>query len=136
MKILYFTDTDAALIEFSDAAVEETREVSEDVYLDLDVQGALVRMTVDSVTPYGQTLPPPVKGAFPVTQDWLDEARRTGREAGRGRIMALSRAARTIQRRRFLEREIWADVPDELLDKPHDDALDDEILGLSLVPLS
>jgi hypothetical protein len=48
---------------------------------------------------------------------------------GRGGIMALSRAARTIQRRRFLEREIWADIPDELLDKPHDDALDDEILG-------
>lgn len=45
MKILYFTDTDTALIEFSNVAVEETREVSEDVYLDLDAQGALVRMT-------------------------------------------------------------------------------------------
>ncbi|MBU2603034.1 MAG: type II toxin-antitoxin system VapB family antitoxin [Actinobacteria bacterium] len=40
-----------------------------------------------------------------------------------------SRAARAAQRRRFLEREIWADIPDELLDTPHDDALDDEILG-------
>jgi uncharacterized protein YuzE len=47
MKILYFTDTDTALIEFSDAAVDETREVSEDVYLDLDVKGALVSMTVE-----------------------------------------------------------------------------------------
>ena len=47
MKILYFTDTDTALIEFSDAAVEETREVSEDVYLDLDAKGALVRMTME-----------------------------------------------------------------------------------------
>lgn len=47
MKILYFADTDTALIEFSDAAVDETREVSEDVYLDLDAKGALVSMTVE-----------------------------------------------------------------------------------------
>ena len=40
-----------------------------------------------------------------------------------------SHAARTSQRRRFLEREIWADIPAELLDKPHDDAFDDDILG-------
>ena len=40
-----------------------------------------------------------------------------------------SSAARAVQRRRFLEREIWADIPAELLDKPHDDALDDDILG-------
>jgi uncharacterized protein YuzE len=47
MKIKYFADTDTALIEFSDAAVEETKEVSEDVYIDLDAQGALVSMTVE-----------------------------------------------------------------------------------------
>jgi uncharacterized protein YuzE len=47
MKILYFADTDTALIEFSDAPVDETREVSEDVYLDLDAKGALVSMTVE-----------------------------------------------------------------------------------------
>ena len=47
MKILYFADTDTALIEFSSAAVDETREVSEDVYLDLDAKGALVSMTVE-----------------------------------------------------------------------------------------
>jgi len=41
----------------------------------------------------------------------------------------VSRAARTVQRRRFLAREIWGDIPGELLDKPHDKALDDEILG-------
>lgn len=33
-----------------------------------------------SVTPSGGVLPPLVKGAFPVTRDWLDEARRAGRE--------------------------------------------------------
>ena len=47
MKIKYFADTDTALIEFADAAVEETREVSEDIYLDLDAKGALVSMTVE-----------------------------------------------------------------------------------------
>lgn len=47
MKIIYFPDTDTALIEFSDAAVEETKEVSEDIYLDLDNKGNLVSMTVE-----------------------------------------------------------------------------------------
>lgn len=47
MKIMYFPDTDTALIEFSGAAVEETKEVSEDIYLDLDNKGNLVSMTVE-----------------------------------------------------------------------------------------
>jgi uncharacterized protein YuzE len=47
MKIKYFADTDTALIEFSDRPVEETKEVTEDVYLDLDAEGALVSMTVE-----------------------------------------------------------------------------------------
>ncbi len=47
MKIMYFPDTDTALIEFSDGAVEKTKEVSEDIYLDLDKMGNLVSMTVE-----------------------------------------------------------------------------------------
>ena len=47
MKIKYFADTDTALIEFQDAPVEETKEVSEDIYLDLSAEGALVSMTVE-----------------------------------------------------------------------------------------
>ncbi|MHB0981677.1 MAG: DUF2283 domain-containing protein [Thermoleophilia bacterium] len=47
MKIMYFSDTDTALIEFSSAAVEETKEISEDIYLDLDNLGNLVSMTVE-----------------------------------------------------------------------------------------
>jgi uncharacterized protein YuzE len=47
MKIVYFADTDTALIEFSAAAVGETKEVSEDIYLDLDDKGNLVSMTVE-----------------------------------------------------------------------------------------
>ncbi len=47
MKIKYFRDTDTALLEFSDADVTETREVSENVYVDLDQDGNLVSMTVE-----------------------------------------------------------------------------------------
>jgi uncharacterized protein YuzE len=47
MKIRYFADTDTALIEFSDAPVVETREISENLYIDLDEKGNLVSMTVE-----------------------------------------------------------------------------------------
>ena len=47
MKIKYFKDTDTALLEFSDGEVAETREVSENVYVDLDADGNLVSMTVE-----------------------------------------------------------------------------------------
>ena len=47
MKITFFADTDTVLIEFSTAAVYETMEVSEDIYLDLDGKGNLVSMTVE-----------------------------------------------------------------------------------------
>jgi uncharacterized protein YuzE len=47
MRIKYFKDTDTALLEFSDGEVAETREVSEDVYVDLDAEGKLVSMTVE-----------------------------------------------------------------------------------------
>ncbi|MBI3097422.1 MAG: DUF2283 domain-containing protein [Planctomycetes bacterium] len=47
MKIEYFRDTDTALLEFSDQVVAETREISENVYVDLDADGNLVSMTVE-----------------------------------------------------------------------------------------
>ncbi len=47
MKIKYFRDTDTALLEFSDREVAETREISENVYIDLDEDGNLVSMTVE-----------------------------------------------------------------------------------------
>jgi plasmid stability protein len=40
----------------------------------------VVTILEDSVTPPRGSLPPLMRGAFPVTPDWLDEARRTGRE--------------------------------------------------------
>ncbi len=42
-----FKDTDTALLEFSNAVVEETREIRENVYVDLDKAGNLVRMTIE-----------------------------------------------------------------------------------------
>jgi uncharacterized protein YuzE len=47
MKIRYFTDTDTALIEFSNIAVVETKEISENLYIDLDESGNLVSMTIE-----------------------------------------------------------------------------------------
>ncbi|MBI4334535.1 MAG: DUF2283 domain-containing protein [Chloroflexi bacterium] len=47
MKIRYFSDTDTALIEFSEAPVVETKEITENLYIDLDGNGNLVSMTVE-----------------------------------------------------------------------------------------
>jgi uncharacterized protein YuzE len=47
MKIRYFADTDTALIEFSNEPVVETREISENLYVDLDEKGNLVSMTIE-----------------------------------------------------------------------------------------
>ncbi|MDP2981770.1 MAG: DUF2283 domain-containing protein [Candidatus Latescibacter sp.] len=47
MKIKYFEDTDTALLEFSDKGVNETREISDNVYVDMDVDGNLVSMTIE-----------------------------------------------------------------------------------------
>ena len=47
MKIRYFADTDTALIDFSGAPVVETKEISENLYIDLDEKGNLVSMTIE-----------------------------------------------------------------------------------------
>lgn len=47
MKIRYFADTDTALIDFSQAPVVETKEISENLYIDLDEKGNLVSMTIE-----------------------------------------------------------------------------------------
>lgn len=47
MKIKYFNDTDTALFEFTDNQVVETREISENIYIDLDANGNLVSMTIE-----------------------------------------------------------------------------------------
>jgi uncharacterized protein YuzE len=47
MKIKYFNDTDTALVEFTDNQVEETRVISENIYIDLDAKGNPVSMTIE-----------------------------------------------------------------------------------------
>lgn len=47
MNVKYFKDTDTALLEFSTRNVEETREITESIYIDLDAAGNLVNMTIE-----------------------------------------------------------------------------------------
>jgi uncharacterized protein YuzE len=47
MKIKYFWGTDTALVEFSDRKVAETKEINENIYIDLDHPGNLVAMTIE-----------------------------------------------------------------------------------------
>ncbi len=47
MKIKYFSDTDTAHVEFTANAVHETREISENLYIDLDGNGNVVSVTIE-----------------------------------------------------------------------------------------
>ena len=47
MKVKYFHDTDTALIEFSEREVTETKEINENICIDLDAVGNLVAMTIE-----------------------------------------------------------------------------------------
>ncbi|MDP2324242.1 MAG: DUF2283 domain-containing protein [Gammaproteobacteria bacterium] len=53
MKITYFEDTDTALVELSSTPVVETRELSEDVYLDLDASESVVAITIEHASTRG-----------------------------------------------------------------------------------
>ena len=47
MKVRYFSATDTALVEFTDHEVADTKEIGENVYVDLDGHGNLVSMTIE-----------------------------------------------------------------------------------------
>jgi uncharacterized protein YuzE len=47
MRIKYFADTDTTLVEFSGQLPVETRELNENIYLDLDAQGQVVSLTIE-----------------------------------------------------------------------------------------
>jgi len=47
MRIKYFPDTDTALMEFSALEVAETKEINQNIYVDLDASGNLVAMTIE-----------------------------------------------------------------------------------------
>jgi len=47
MKVKYFSDTDTAHVEFIDKDIYETKEISENLYIDIDEQGNVVSMTIE-----------------------------------------------------------------------------------------
>ena len=47
MKVRYFADTDTAYLEFSKNIVAETKDINDDILLDLDNAGNLVGMTIE-----------------------------------------------------------------------------------------
>ena len=47
MKDKYFPDTDTAHVEFKNNVVHETKEISENIYIDLDANDNLVSMTIE-----------------------------------------------------------------------------------------
>ena len=47
MKVKYFSDTDTAHIEFTEKAIQETKVISENIYIDMDEKGNIVSMTIE-----------------------------------------------------------------------------------------
>ncbi len=47
MDVKYFPDTDTMLINFSDRGIAETRDVNENLLIELDKDGNLVSMTIE-----------------------------------------------------------------------------------------
>ena len=47
MHIKYFADTDTTLVEFSEKPPVETRELNENIYIDLDSEGLVVSLTIE-----------------------------------------------------------------------------------------
>jgi len=47
MKVTYFPDTDTLLVDFSDSTIVETRDLSENVLVELDQGGHIVSMTIE-----------------------------------------------------------------------------------------
>ena len=53
MKVRYFEDTDTALVEIGTTAAHETRELSPDLYVDLDAEGRVVSITIEHASRQG-----------------------------------------------------------------------------------
>ena len=47
MKVKYFSDTDTLLVNFSDKKIAETRDLNDNVLVELDENGSLVSMTIE-----------------------------------------------------------------------------------------
>jgi len=47
MKVRYFPDTDTLLVNFSDSKIVDTRDLNEDVLVEMDDAGHVVSMTIE-----------------------------------------------------------------------------------------
>ena len=47
MQVRYFPDTDTLLVNFSDKTVADTRDLNENILIELDADGHLVSMTIE-----------------------------------------------------------------------------------------
>ena len=47
MRIKYFPDTDTLLIDFANREIVETKDVNENILVELDSDGELVSMTIE-----------------------------------------------------------------------------------------
>ena len=47
MKVKYFPDTDTAHVEFTVKDVFQTKEISENIYIDLDEKGNIINMMIE-----------------------------------------------------------------------------------------
>ena len=47
MRVKFFADTDTMLVEFGEGPPVETRELDENIYLDLDASGRVVSLTIE-----------------------------------------------------------------------------------------
>ena len=50
MRVHYFPDTDTMLINFNNNEIIETRDVNENILIELDKNGGLVSMTIEHAT--------------------------------------------------------------------------------------
>ena len=50
MKVRYFPDTDTLLITLSDKRIGETRDLNDNILVELDDDGRLVSMTIEHAT--------------------------------------------------------------------------------------
>lgn len=53
MKVRYFEDTDTAFVELGTATAHETRELTPDLYVDLDADGRVVAITIEHASRQG-----------------------------------------------------------------------------------
>jgi uncharacterized protein YuzE len=53
MKVRYFEDTDTALVEIGTTTAHETRELTPDLYVDLDAEGRVVSITIEHASRQG-----------------------------------------------------------------------------------